>query len=85
MKLEYDPVVDHKELRALVRLIILGGHMTGDIVSSMSLRVEANQAYGIDIDHHEFAYELDALRQRGVVQYHNSHGGDTQYKIYNRL
>lgn len=82
MELKYDAVKDHQQLRALCRVLILAQY--GQIVSGMKMRTLVNQTYGIDIDHHEFAYELDSMAHMAYadrVHYYSHNGGDTQYRI----
>ena len=79
MKLTYNSQTDHKEIKALTRLILLS--QKGKIFSGMSARQFCNQVYGIDIDHHEWAYRLDEMTRTGEATYHAYNGGDTQYII----
>jgi len=79
MKLTYDPQTDRRELRKLISLLI--AQHKGHVVSGMQLRQHTAAEYGISIDHHEFAYELDAMSRRGECKHHDYHGGDTQYIV----
>ena len=79
MKLQYDAVRDHSEVRQLVKLFIR--QRKGSIVSGMDMRIWVNSTYGIDIDHHEYAYALDQMTRSEEVTYHNHHSGDTQYLV----
>ena len=81
MKLNYDQLKDRKPLNALVHTLLLT--MSGKVVSGMSARQYISETYGIDIDHHEYAYVLDAMSRNGTgdAVYHSYNGGDTQYKI----
>jgi hypothetical protein len=50
-------------------------------MSGMKARQFFADLYGIDIDHHEYAYVLDAMYQRGECEYYASNGGNTEYII----
>ena len=79
MHLQYDAVQDRKKLRELVRLFILD--RKGTVVSGLQMRQYVNSRYGIDIDHHEYAYTLDEMSRRGEVSFYRPHSGDTQYYV----
>ncbi len=80
MKLHYNIPDDRKEIRNLTHWFLAS--RKGEIVSGLSARVLFNKMFGIDIDHHEWAYTLDWMtRATEEAQYHNRNGGDTQYVI----
>ena len=79
MKLIYDPVKDHRELRRLIHAWLAS--RKGEVISGMSARRMFSEMYGIDIDHHEYAYELDNMTRTQECQHYAFHGGDTQYII----
>lgn len=79
MRLTYHPLQDRTQLTALIKLFILS--RPTDTLSGLRCRTLFYQLYGIDIDHHEYAYVLDAMCTRGEVTYHSHNGGDTQYAI----
>ena len=80
MKLTYDGYKDHKYIRSLTHIFCQS--RKGSVVSGMSMRVWFNQNYGMDIDHHEWAYTLDWMRESTKeADYHSHNGGDTQYLI----
>lgn len=83
MKLDYDPLKDRRQLRALMKLVIFA--QKSQVVSGMSMRRIGNQDYGIDIDHHEWAYLLDELHTAGLVDHYAYHGGDTQYVVLGQI
>ena len=79
MKLTYDGYKDHKYIRALTHSWLAS--RKGEIMSGMKARILFNQIYGIDIDHHEYAYTLDWMSQIEECVHHSYHGGDTEYLI----
>lgn len=79
MKLVYNGRKDHTELRRLLKALV--STQKGEILSGMSARVKFNQVYGIDVDHHEYAYLFDQMSRTGETEYYNHNGGDTQYRI----
>jgi len=79
MELKYDGYKDQKYIRALCRTLIMPHK--GQVVSGMSMRIEASDLYHLSIDHHEFAYTLDQMSREGLAEHSAYHGGDTQYKI----
>lgn len=79
MELKYDSYKDSKYIRALCRVLILPHK--GQVVSGMSMRLEAYDIYHLSIDHHEFANTLDQMEREGFVEHSAYHGGDTEYKV----
>lgn len=79
MRLIYKPDEDRKELRALIKLFILS--RPTDTLSGLRCRTLFYSLYGIDIDHHEYAYALDEMCIKGEVIYYSHNSGDTQYII----
>jgi len=79
MKLIYNSQTDRKELNSLIQDWIL--LRKGDILSGTSCRVLFNNIYGIDIDHHEYAYVLDHLCSIKAVEHYDHNWGDTQYRV----
>jgi hypothetical protein len=79
MKLEYHAVNDHKQLRQLVRILLLS--QEGMVLSGIEARRLFNQLCGIDIDHHEYAYVLDEMTRTGEAIYWDHHGGGTEYRV----
>ena len=79
MKLIYKPEQDRAQLNMLIKLFILS--RPNDTLSGMRCRGLFSDLYGIDIDHHEYAYMLDHLCTKKEITYSDFHGGDTQYVI----
>jgi len=79
MKLIYNSNEDHKELTALIQDWILS--RKGSIMSGRSARVLFSDVYGIDIDHHEYAFVLDYLFTIEAVDFLSHNSGDTQYFV----
>ena len=79
MKLIYDSQKDSKKLRSLVHGWLQS--RKGEVLSGMKARHLFNDIYGIDIDHHDYAYCLDWMSQIGECTHYNCNGGDTQYLI----
>ena len=77
MKLIYDGNKDHKYIRIFTHNFLQA--RKGEIISGMKARQMCNEFYGMDIDHHEWAYTLDWMSQIGEADHVNHHGGDTQY------
>ena len=82
MKLIYDSHKDHRQIERLIHEWL--GSRRGEVMSGMKARNFFADLYGIDIDHHEYAYVLDAMCQRGECEHYASNGGDTQYLINTR-
>ena len=79
MKLTYNTNEDMKELRNLTQDWILS--RKGQIMSGLSCRRLFADVYGIDIDHHVYAYTLDYLRNIEAIKFHAHNDGDTQYLV----
>lgn len=79
MKLLYKSQEDHEQLQALIKLFILS--LPGETLSGLRCRTLFHSLYGIDIDHHEYAYVLDLMCRKGEVIYYSHNSGDTQYII----
>lgn len=79
MKLIYDSTKDHKPLTALIHSWL--SSRKGEVLSGLRARQLFSEMYGIDIDHHEYAYCLDWMSRIGEATHYNCNGGDTQYLI----
>lgn len=78
MKLIYS-TDDRDKLKNLLQDWILS--RKGSIMSALSARKLFSDVYGIDIDHHEYAYILDYLHNIKAISYYEHNYGDTAYII----
>lgn len=80
MKLIYDSQKDHHQIETLIHHWLTSRR--GEVMSGMIARQLFARIYGIDIDHHEYAYVLDAMSRRDECTHCGfNKNGDTEYLI----
>jgi len=79
MKLDYDTTKDHKYIRRFTHDFL--SRRKGEELDCMQAMRKCIDAYGIRIDHHEWAYTLDYMRSIGEASFIRSNGGFTVYII----
>ena len=79
MKLTYNPSEDARELSRLCRLFLES--RKGDVLSGMDAQCKFQEIYGISIDYHIWAYELDAMARYNMAKVYDFNGGNQKYLI----
>ena len=59
MKLIYNSSKDHKQIEAITHHLLQTRH--GEVIGSHKAQEFFGSVYGLDIDHHEWAYMLDYM------------------------